>query len=133
MVFPSLAAAYAALFAGLYAALSAWVVAGRFKYRKLHGDDGGQGDFGRRVRAHANFIEYAPLILILVLLYEASGGPRGVVHALLGPLLVARLAHPFGMLAPANSPRQYACRGLGTLVTFIVLIAAALLLWLRVA
>ena len=131
MVFPSVAAGYAALLALIYAALSVWVVAGRFQFKALHGD-GGSAALARRVRAHANFIEYVPLILILALLYEAAGGAHGSVHALLAPLLVARIAHPFGMTAPENSLRQYVCRGLSALATVAILVVAAVLLGLRV-
>ncbi|WP_395664803.1 MAPEG family protein [Methylocella sp.] len=131
MIFPAVAAGYAALLALVFAALSAWVMAGRFRFGALHGD-GGSAPLGVRIRAHANFIEYVPLILILALLYEASGGAPGLVHVLLAPLLVARIAHPFGMTAPANSLRQYGCRGLSAVATLLILVVAAVLLALRV-
>jgi hypothetical protein len=40
--------------------------------------------------------------------------------------------HPFGMFAPKNSPRQFACRGGGILATFAVVAVAAIALLLRV-
>ena len=56
----------------------------------------------------------------------------GTLGLLIG-LLVGRVLHPFGMTAPANSPRQFACRGGGILATFTVLIVAAVGLLLRLS
>ncbi|BAQ44580.1 MULTISPECIES: MAPEG family protein [Methylobacterium] len=132
MVFPSLTAGYAAVLALLFAGLSIWVMARRLSANVLHGD-GGDAVLLHRARSQANFAEYVPLILIVVGLLEAHGGSRGLVHGLLAVLLVGRVLHPFGMTAPANSPRQYACRGGGILATFAVLIVSALALLLRLS
>ncbi|MFH6782675.1 MULTISPECIES: MAPEG family protein [Methylobacterium] len=132
MVFPSLTAAYGAVLALLFAGLSIWVMARRLSANVLHGD-GGDAVLLHRARAQANFAEYVPLILLLVGLLEAHGASRALVHGLLVVLLVGRALHPFGMTAPANSPRQFACRGGGILATFAVLIVAALALLLRLA
>ncbi|BCM86226.1 glutathione S-transferase [Methylobacterium indicum] len=132
MVFPSLTAAYASVLALLFAGLSIWVMARRLSANVLHGD-GGDAVLLHRARSQANFAEYVPLILIVVGLFEAHGGSRTLVHGLLLVLLVGRVLHPFGMTAPANSPRQYACRGGGILATFAVLIVSALALLLRLS
>ncbi|SEP49716.1 hypothetical protein SAMN04487843_13210 [Methylobacterium sp. ap11] len=132
MVFPSLTAGYGAVLALLFAGLSIWVMARRLSANVLHGD-GGDAVLLHRARSQANFAEYVPLILIVVGLFEAHGGSRGLVHGLLAVLLVGRVLHPFGMTAPANSPRQYACRGGGILATFAVLIVSALALLLRLS
>lgn len=132
MVFPSLTAGYGAVLALLFAGLSIWVMARRLSANVLHGD-GGDAVLLHRARSQANFAEYVPLILIVVGLLEAHGGSRTLVHGLLAVLLVGRVLHPFGMTAPANSPRQYACRGGGILATFAVLIVSALALLLRLS
>ncbi len=129
MTYPTTTAVFAGLFALVYLGLAAWVVAGRVSSSTLFGN--GDDALTRRVRAHANFGEYVPLALILIGLYEAGGGARGLVTGLLVVLLIARLAHPVGMLAPANSPRQFACRGGGIVATFAVLAVAAVALLLR--
>jgi uncharacterized membrane protein YecN with MAPEG domain len=131
VTYPALTAFYAALFALLYVGLSAWVVAGRLSADVLHGD-GGNADLEKRIRAQGNFGEYVPLALLLVGLLEAGGGGPTLVRGLLIVLLVARVLHPFGMLAPKNAPRQFACRGGGILATFAVLVVAAVALLLRV-
>lgn len=130
MTFPAITAFYAALLAILYAGLAAWVVAGRVGGDVLHGD-GGDEFLGKRIRSHGNFAEYVPFALLLVGLLEASGGAPWLVRALLVVLLVARLLHPVGMLAPRNSPRQFACRGGGIAGTLIVMLVAATALLVR--
>ena len=102
MVFPVVTAVAAAVLGLIFVALSAWVMAGRLSTGVLHGD-GGKEVLNRRTRAHANFIEYVPLILLLAALLEGGGGSRILIEVLLVVLVVARLMHPFGMLAPPNS------------------------------
>lgn len=59
--------------------------------------DGGDDLLIRRMRAQANFIEQAPLILLAVALVEAAG-KGGVWLAPLGGLfLIGRIAHGIGM------------------------------------
>ena len=52
----------------------------------------------RRVRAHGNFIEYAPTALILVGLVEFTGGPRLLVAGLALAFILSRIGHALGML-----------------------------------
>ena len=104
MIFPATTAFYAGLLALVYLGLSGWVVASRVSGNVLLGD-AGDDTMLRRVRAHANFSEYVPLVLILVGLLEAGGGAHGLVQGLLIALLVGRILHPIGMFAPPNSPR----------------------------
>ncbi|WP_336485820.1 MAPEG family protein [Methylobacterium nigriterrae] len=130
MTFPAITAFYAGLLALLYLGLSGWVVATRLSADVLHGA-GGDPDLEKRIRIQGNFGEYVPLALLLVALLEAGGGGPVLVRALLLVLLAARLMHPFGMLAPKNSPQQFACRGGGIVATFGVIAVAALALLLR--
>ncbi|MDP4004888.1 MAPEG family protein [Methylobacterium sp. NEAU K] len=132
MMFPATTAFYAALLALLYLGLSGWVMASRVSGNVLVGD-GGDDVLLKRVRSHANFSEYVPLALILVGLLEAGGAGHGLVQGLLLALLVGRILHPVGMFAPPNSPRQYACRGGGILLTMATLGIAAIALLLRAA
>jgi uncharacterized membrane protein YecN with MAPEG domain len=131
MAFPAVTAVYAAILGLIYFALSVWVVMGRAKLRIVNGD-GGNTQLHRRIRAHANFAEYVPLILILAALIEGGGGAKAGIHLLLAPLVIARLMHPIGMVAAENSPRQFMFRAPGALITWITLLAAAVLLLIRV-
>lgn len=132
MIFPATTALFTALLALVFAGLSAWVIGGRVSGNVLLGD-GGRDALQKRIRAHANFSEYVPLTLGLIALLEAGGSAHGIVVALLAVLLVARLLHPVGMLAPANTPRQFACRGGGMIATLLVMAVSAILLLVRAA
>ncbi len=127
MVFPATTAFYAALLALVFLGLSGWVMGGRLTGNVLHGD-GGDPDLQKRIRSQANFNEYVPLALILIGLLEGRGASHGTVQALLIALLIGRLLHPVGMFAPANSPRQFACRGGGMILTFGAIAVAAVML-----
>jgi uncharacterized membrane protein YecN with MAPEG domain len=129
MTYPLVTSGYAAVLALIFFALSVWVVAGRAGFKVNHGD-GDNPTLNRRIRAHGNFAEYVPLILILVALLEARATSSYIIHALLLPLVIARALHPFGMVAREGSPQQVVCRGGGTMVTWVVLVVAAVLLLL---
>ncbi len=127
MIFPATTAFYAGVLALVLVGLSGWVMAGRLAGNVLHGD-GGDADLQKRIRSQANFVEYVPIALILVGLLEGRGTGHGTIQALLVALLVGRLLHPVGMFAPANSPRQFACRGGGMVLTFGTIVVAAVML-----
>ncbi|SIQ21410.1 MULTISPECIES: MAPEG family protein [Acidiphilium] len=129
MIFPHITAIYAAILALIYLAITGWVVAGRGKFKVLHGD-GGNDNLNRRIRAHANFNEYVPLILVLAALLEARGAGTVTMNALLLPLVVARVIHPFGMMARENSTQQFALRAPGAFITWVVLAVVAVMLLL---
>ncbi|MHC2106034.1 MAPEG family protein [Methylobacterium sp. CM6246] len=131
MIFPATTAFYAALLALVYLGLSGWVMGSRVSDNVLLGD-GGDASLLKRVRTHANFSEYVPLALILIALLEAGGG-HGLVQGLLIALLVGRILHPIGMFAAPNTPRQFACRGGGILLTMATIAIAAIALLLRTA
>ncbi|MCJ2068996.1 MAPEG family protein [Methylobacterium sp. J-030] len=130
MIFPATTAFFAGLLALVYLGLSGWVIGARVSENVLFGD-GGDGAVLKRIRSHANFIEYVPLALILIGLLEAGGGSHGLVQGMLVALLVARILHPIGMFAAPNSPRQFACRGGGILLTLAVVGVSAIALLLR--
>ncbi|MCJ2050908.1 MAPEG family protein [Methylobacterium sp. J-070] len=132
MIFPATTAFFAGLLALVYLGLSGWVIGSRVSDNVLFGD-GGDDAVLKRIRSHANFSEYVPLALILIGLLEAGGGGHGLVQGLLVALLVGRILHPIGMFAPPNSPRQFACRGGGIILTLAVLGVAAIALLLRTA
>nr|WP_242588467.1 MAPEG family protein [Corallococcus macrosporus] len=116
---------YAALNAFLTLALSINVSAVRTKLKIFRGD-GGHAGLGSAIRAHGNNVEQVPLALILLLLAELSGGGSTPLHIFGGALLVARLAHAFGMLR--GSPVQ----AVGATLTLVVQLGlAGWVLWLR--
>ena len=130
MTYPVLTACYGAILGLIFVALSAWVIAGRGEFKVMNAD-GGVDALHRRIRAHANFAEYVPLALLLIALLEASGAGRPTLHGLLLALVLARLAHPVGMVAGDGSMAQRVGRGAGAMATFLVLIITAVLLLVR--
>lgn len=59
--------------------------------------DGGNERVVRRMRAHANFAENAPLVLILVGLIEFAASPSVWLWAVAALFLLARVLHAIGM------------------------------------
>jgi uncharacterized membrane protein YecN with MAPEG domain len=82
--------------------------------------DGGNERLTARMRAQANFVEYAPFILILIGLIELTAGPSLWLWLASVLFLLARLAHPFGM----DGVRW--CRMIGSTVTLLLLVALGL-------
>ena len=132
MTFPAVTAGFSAVLALIYAALSVWVVFGWVGSDTLHGD-GGNDTLQKRIRTHANFVEYVPLVLLVIGFYEASGGSRTLTTVLLVLLVVARLMHPVGMFAAKNTPPQFIFRGGGIITTLGILIVASISLLIRIA
>jgi len=122
---PDITSHYAALLALLLVVLSMRVSLAR----RAAGIVLGLGDdrlLLRASRAQANFIEYAPMTLILILLLEMRGGPGWLLHALGSMLLAGRIAHGLGI---SREPEQLRLRQLGMALTFgAMLIGAAALL-----
>ncbi|UPT64304.1 MAG: MAPEG family protein [Hyphomonadaceae bacterium JAD_PAG50586_4] len=94
----------AALYAGvnilILLVLAVLVVAGRRKHKITLGD-GGNSDFNRAVRAHANAAEYIPagLVGIVVLALMEPASPLWLLHAAGISLTVGRILHGLGLHA----------------------------------
>ncbi len=80
--------------------------------------DGGSEPLTKRMRAHANFAENAPLFLILLALLELSGAWSLLLWIAAILFVLARLAHPFGM----DRGGINALRGFGAGASWLVLI-----------
>jgi uncharacterized protein len=130
MQLPSITSAYLGILALLYLVLGLQVSRLRRGHRVLFGD-GDNIKLRSAIRAHANFVEYVPLVVLMVAMLEMSGLPAVQVHLLMGALLVARLLHPLGMYAGPRTLRFQICRVGGILLTLLVMLASALLLLWR--
>jgi hypothetical protein len=122
---PSVTGFYLGLLALIYAALALEVARLRRGNRVLFGD-GENLRLRSAIRAHANFVEYVPIIALLVAMLEMSGTSTTRVHVLMGALLLARLLHPLGMYSKPRTWQFNAGRVGGIVITLGVLIAAAL-------
>ena len=127
MPFPTVTAALAASFAILMVLLSVQTSLRRASLGVTAGDAGDE-TLRRRIRAHGNFIEYAPLAVVLLLLVELSGASLATTVALGLSLVLARLLHAAGMLYTSGP----VLRAAGMLIQHTAFLYAAIFLIRRV-
>ena len=117
----TLTALYAGLAGLLYLFLSLHVIKQRFNTKQSLGD-GGDETLNRRIRAHGNFNEYAPITLILIAALESQGAAALPVHLAGVALLVSRALHAYGMQGNGKEwGRKY-----GIISTFVLLLLLSL-------
>ncbi len=112
---------YAAVLALLFIALSVRTLRLRRTLRVGLGDQGDR-QILRAMRVHANFAEYVPLTLVLILMLELQGISNAPVHFLCACLVIGRVAHAFGV---SREPEDYRFRVFGMAMTFTALGGAA--------
>lgn len=92
----------------------------------------GKGDdelLQRAVRAHGNFTEYVPTMLILLYFLESSGVAGAKLHALAGAFFLGRVMHGICMgFMRSNMPLRVG----GTALTLLPLATAAVALLMQV-
>lgn len=115
----TLLAAAAAAFINIW--LAARIVQRRIGGKVMHGD-GGDPLLMKRMRAQANFTEYAPFVLILIALVELARGSSPALAILALMFVLARIAHPLGMDHDGPSPLL---RGGGAMLTWLVMAVLA--------
>lgn len=115
---------YAALMALLFVALSIRTLRLRHRFQVAIGP-GEEPLLERAMRVHANFAEYVPIALLLVLFVEMATRNGTLVHAL-GVLLIAgRGLHAYGV---SQLRENFRYRVAGMTLTFTVIITAAVTL-----
>ena len=121
---------YAGLLGLLLIGLSVQVVLARRRHR-VHLGAGGEEGLRQAIRVQANFAEYVPFAVLLLVFSEITGLPSAVVHGA-GLLLVAsRVAHAIGL---ARRPGRSFGRFYGTAGTWLVIVGLSLwLLWATTA
>jgi uncharacterized membrane protein YecN with MAPEG domain len=123
---PLITALTAAVLGLLGALLTANVIINRVR-TGINAGDGGAATLAQAIRAHGNFVEQAPLTLILLGIGETIG-VRPLVVGLVGALLIAaRLASAYGLNRSlgASGARQF---GGGMSVVLPAAISIAILL-----
>lgn len=116
-------ALYAALLAFLLLPLSARVIARR-RAQQVELGDGADKELFRRIRVHANFIEYAPFFLVLMGLAESLAAPHIALHLLGAAFIIGRLSHAYGL---SQTPHILKFRVTGMVLTLNAIIVAAVL------
>lgn len=110
------------LFAGLLGFLIiflAYKVVAFRQNKKVGIGDAGHKDGILVIRTHANALEYIPMFLILMGLYESNGGSPMVLYIVGSVMVVARLLHAMGLSKTAGTSFG---RFYGTLFTWIMIL-----------
>jgi uncharacterized membrane protein YecN with MAPEG domain len=86
--------------------------------------DAGDMKLLQKIRQHGNFIEWVPLVLVLMILAEAQGADALWLHVAGALLLIGRLAHPFGLrIDNAGHPLRYVGNGTNILAVLVLSVA----------
>ncbi len=118
---------YAALLGLLLIALSTTVVLARRRFRVRLGT-GNDAGMEQAVRVQANFTEYVPFAVLLLVIAEITGLPAAAVHGAGIVLVVSRVIHAWGL---SHSPGRTFGRFYGTAGTWLVI--TGLSLWILYA
>ena len=113
------------LYASLLAILIIYLCLNVVKFRRVkkvglgdNGDTTGQ----KAIRAHANAVEYIPMLLILMAIYEINYGSNLMLHLLGATSLIARILHAIGL---SKSGGVSFGRFYGTALTWLVILILA--------
>lgn len=120
--------------AGLYIGINllvllalAWNVINARRTSKVAFGDGGDEALARRIRVHANAIEWVPGMLIGLLALALLDAHPYLLHALGVTLTLARLLHAFGLTGSSGASFG---RFAGALFSLIVYLAGGIaILW----
>ena len=124
--------AITALYAGL---LAIFALALSFRAGSARGKSGHSILFGepanmelaQKVRRHQNFLEYVPMIVILMGAIELNGGSATMLHGIGVALIAARIAHAVGL---KHDNMGHPGRMIGAAGTaLITLVAAVYAIW----
>ncbi len=120
MTSPWITSLYASILGLLMIGLAVRVIRQRRRARVPIGD-GGDKELRKRIRVHGNAIENIPILVILLFLFEANGGPSWLVHGFGVVCVLARLAHAFGYSRTSGPSLGRTCGVGGSWVTLILL------------
>jgi uncharacterized membrane protein YecN with MAPEG domain len=118
---------YAAVLGLILVALSAQVVLARRRHRVRLGA-GEEDAMQQAVRVQANFTEYVPFAVLLLVFAEITGLPTAAVHGAGLLLVTSRIVHAIGL---SRSPGLTFGRLYGTAGTWLTIVALSL--WLLYA
>jgi uncharacterized protein len=122
----AITAFYAGILALLVVALGVNVTMHRVKLQVPLGD-GGNPQMLRMIRLHGNAIEYIPLAVLLMLIYEINGGWHTALHIAGIALVLGRILQTWGMW---GTEMPGFGRGAGQTLAWVSIAALAVLnLW----
>jgi len=117
---------YAGLLALLYMVLLRLIVKLRHNHKIGHGD-GDNMHLRSGIRAHANFAEYVPFLLLMLLIAELNHTPTFILDGSGLAILISRSMHAYGLIVLEHQdPPVYKGRYYGTVITFWLFIFFAI-------
>ena len=92
---------HTSIYAGFCGLMLCWLALQTIKLRranKVKLGDGGVAELQAAIRAHGNFAEYMPIVLILLFLLEYNGAHPVIIHIIGIAFMVGRYTHAKGIL-----------------------------------
>jgi uncharacterized protein len=83
----------------------------------------------RMMRIHGNAVEYIPIAVLLMLIYELNGGAHTTLHLCGCALILGRVLHAAGLW---NSDGQSVGRAIGQSLTWLTILILAVVNLLKV-
>ena len=121
---------YTALLALILIFLSIKIIQNR-RSSKISLGDNGDDFLQRKIRAHGNFIEYAPIFLIMLLLVEINGCDKYFIHFFGIIFIIGRALHAHGITIAEIRNKNFLFRQAGMFCTFFCLSSLALILFFQ--
>ena len=103
----------------------------RLQLKAAFGDADDQGLISA-MRSHGNLAEHAPIVLIMLGLLEFGEANKTVLVAIAGAFVVGRFAHVIGLHQPSEPGKAPLMRQIGVILTWLTLLALAVLLLIGV-
>ncbi len=123
----SITAATAAVLALLLLATAIETVSKRLKLKAAFGDADDPGLIAA-TRSHGNLSEHAPIVLIMLGLLEFGGANSTLLISIAGAFIVGRFAHVIGLHQRSEPGKAPLARQIGVILTWLTLLALAILL-----
>ena len=79
-----------------------------------------------KIRRHANFVEYVPLIVVMMAMIEINGAHKWWLHVFGVTIVVARIIHPLGIMRGVTATLRSTFELFGILVATLALVVAFL-------
>lgn len=125
---PKLSLLYSGILSLFYIGLAFHVIFWRYKEKKGLGHDANPASkLFRAVRIHGNFMEYVPLVLLLLTLDEVSGSSTRWLHGCGLILIYSRIMHTWGIMKTDGASWQR-FSGVATTLTLTGILAIRLIM-----
>ena len=111
---------HTSIYAGFCGLMLCWLALQTIKLRranKVKLGDGGVAELQAAIRAHGNFAEYMPIVLILLFLLEYNGAHPVIIHIIGIAFMVGRYTHANAIL---NDDLRQRVKGIGFTLNILI-------------